>query len=96
MMMVPFEPTSRKRFGDGFLAFYEQVTFKPTSKTVEVLYHGAFNPNRGIEGLILSVADWCSKFSLVLRRGVTLPTSASYVNLQGTRAYLNLFGSSRR
>lgn len=46
---------------------YEAVPFRPTGSDIRVLYHGVFNPNRGLEQVIRSVPLWAPAYSLVLR-----------------------------
>lgn len=46
---------------------FQETLFRPTGECIEVLYHGIFNSNRGLEALIASVAEWRSEFMLVLR-----------------------------
>ena len=46
---------------------YERAEFRPTGATIEVLYHGMFISNRGLEPLIESVVAWRPEFRLTLR-----------------------------
>jgi glycosyltransferase involved in cell wall biosynthesis len=46
---------------------WQETSFRSTSDTVTVLYHGAIVPRRGLETLIESVAFWPDRFRLVIR-----------------------------
>ncbi len=61
---------------------YRALPFRPTGAEVEILYHGAYNPERGLEELIDSVALWPERFRLKLR-GIGAP---AYIEALRTRA----------
>lgn len=46
---------------------WQQTAFRPTGKSVTVLYHGVIVPRRGLETLIESVALWPASYRLVIR-----------------------------
>lgn len=46
---------------------WQATAFRPTTRPVSVLYHGAVVPRRGLETLIESVASWPEEFRLVIR-----------------------------
>lgn len=46
---------------------WQATAFRPTTRPVTVLYHGAVVPRRGLETLIESVASWPEEFRLVIR-----------------------------
>lgn len=46
---------------------WQATVFRPTARTITVLYHGAVVPRRGLETLIESVALWPDGFRLVIR-----------------------------
>lgn len=46
---------------------YEAHPVRPPSELLTVLYHGAFNLNRGLEALISSVPLWDTRFQLIIR-----------------------------
>jgi glycosyltransferase involved in cell wall biosynthesis len=57
---------------------YEEATFRPTkSDRIQVLYHGAVAPNRGVEAAIDSVRFWRQEFTLTIRG----PENASFTPL---------------
>lgn len=46
---------------------WQETAFRPTTRPITVLYHGAVVPRRGLETLIESVALWPDAFRLVIR-----------------------------
>lgn len=46
---------------------WQETAFRPTGKSITVLYHGAVVPRRGLETLIESVPLWPDAFRLVIR-----------------------------
>jgi glycogen(starch) synthase len=46
---------------------YEPASFRPTGAEIEVLYHGVFMANRGLEELVASVPLWRPELRLTLR-----------------------------
>jgi glycosyltransferase involved in cell wall biosynthesis len=54
------------------MPLYEESAFRRTGESIEVLYHGAYHPNRGLECVIDSVALWPPNFRLKLR-GIGAP-----------------------
>lgn len=46
---------------------WQATAFRPTTRRITVLYHGAVVPRRGLETLIESVSLWPAKFRLVIR-----------------------------
>ncbi|KRE03315.1 hypothetical protein ASE61_12630 [Bosea sp. Root670] len=46
---------------------WQETAFRPTTRPVTVLYHGAVVPRRGLETLIESVSLWPDDFRLVIR-----------------------------
>lgn len=46
---------------------YEAIPFRPTGSNIRILYHGVFNPNRGLEAVIRSVPLWAPPYTLTLR-----------------------------
>lgn len=46
---------------------YQSFPLRPVGETVEVLYHGVFAPDRGLEPLLESARDWGPSRRLVLR-----------------------------
>jgi len=46
---------------------WQETAFRPTTRPITVLYHGAVVPRRGLEILIESVASWPDAFRLVIR-----------------------------
>lgn len=49
------------------MPYYSRSEFRPVGETVEVLYQGAYNPDRGLENLIDSVLAWPAGYRLTLR-----------------------------
>lgn len=46
---------------------WQATAFRPTTRPITVLYHGAVVPRRGLETLIESVSRWPGDFRLVIR-----------------------------
>nr|WP_197064393.1 glycosyltransferase [Methylobacterium sp. ZNC0032] len=46
---------------------WQATAFRPTTRPITVLYHGAVVPRRGLETLIESVSRWREDFRLVIR-----------------------------
>lgn len=46
---------------------WQAIAFRPTTRPITVLYHGAVVPRRGLETLIESVSLWPEEFRLVIR-----------------------------
>jgi glycosyltransferase involved in cell wall biosynthesis len=46
---------------------YQETPYRPPGARMVVLYHGVYNPDRGLEDLVASVADWRDEFALVIR-----------------------------
>ncbi|RYE29960.1 MAG: glycosyltransferase [Hyphomicrobiales bacterium] len=46
---------------------WQATAFRPTTRPITVLYHGAVVPRRGLETLIESVSRWPEDFRLVIR-----------------------------
>lgn len=46
---------------------WQETAFRPTTRPITVLYHGAVVPRRGLETLIESVSLWPEEFRLVIR-----------------------------
>ena len=46
---------------------WQEIPFRPTTRPITVLYHGAVVPRRGLETLIESVSLWPEDFRLVIR-----------------------------
>ena len=49
------------------MPFHESMSYRPTSETVTVLYHGLLAADRGLDALIRSVRWWRPHLRLVLR-----------------------------
>ena len=64
---------------------YERHTFRPCSKTIRVLYHGAAVPSRGLEQAIDSIPMWRPEFKLCLR----LVASEDYLRVLKNRTAKN-------
>lgn len=46
---------------------WQETAFRPTTRPITVLYHGAVVPRRGLDTLIESVSRWPEDFRLVIR-----------------------------